>query len=90
MSADEQLVLRNLPARVYYGVDSDEAVALRLLGVPRTAAIPLVNALGVAHSDALHEVRGKLRAAGVETWKTALGDRGESYHRVWSIIEGEA
>ena len=34
LSPDEQRSLRNLPARVYYGVNSDEAVALRLLGVP--------------------------------------------------------
>jgi hypothetical protein len=32
LSADDQKTLRNLPARVYYGVNSDEAVALRLLG----------------------------------------------------------
>jgi len=90
MSADDQRVLRNLPARVYYGVNSDEAVALRLLGVPRTAAAPLANALQVGASEPLNEVRAKLRAANANTWRTALGDRGESYHRVWSIIEGEA
>lgn len=89
MSAEDQRVLRNLPARVYYGVNSDEAVALRLLGVPRTAAAPLAKSLGVEASEPLNEVRAKLRAANVNTWRTTLGDRGESYHRVWSIIEGE-
>jgi hypothetical protein len=89
MSLEDQRVLRNLPARVYYGVNSDEAVALRLLGVPRTAAGPLAQALGVAASEPLHEVRAKLRATRANTWKEALGDRGESYHRVWSIMEGE-
>jgi len=90
MSAEDQRVLRNLPARVYYGVSSDEAVALRLLGVPRTAAAPLAQSLGVGASEPLNEVRAKLRASNVSTWRTALGDRGESYYRVWSIIEGEA
>ncbi|MBI2566066.1 MAG: DEAD/DEAH box helicase [Candidatus Schekmanbacteria bacterium] len=89
MSAEDQRVLRNLPARVYYGVNSDEAVALRLLGVPRTAAAPLAKSLGVGAAEPLNEVRAKLRASNVMTWRTALGDRGESYHRVWSIIEGE-
>lgn len=89
MSADDQRVLRNLPARVYYGVNSDEAVALRLLGVPRNAAAPLAKSLGVGASEPLNEVRAKLRASNVSTWRTALGDRGVSYHRVWSIIEGE-
>jgi len=90
MSADAQRVLRNLPARVYYGVNSDEAVALRLLGVPRTAATPLARSLGVGASEPLNEVRAKLRAARADTWRAALGASGESYHRVWSIIEGEA
>ena len=86
---DEQRTLRNLPARVYYGVNSDEAVALRLLGVPRTAAVPLAQQLGVGAAEPLNEVRAKVRNAGADTWKAALGDRGASYHYVWSIIEGE-
>lgn len=89
MSDDEQRVLRNLPARVYYGVNSDEAVALRLLGVPRTAATPLARTLQVSASEPLNAVRAKLRAAKVDAWTAALGERGQSYHRVWSIIEGE-
>ncbi|MHB1950426.1 MAG: DEAD/DEAH box helicase [Acidiferrobacteraceae bacterium] len=89
LSVDEQRTLRNLPARVYYGVNSDEAVALRLLGVPRTAATPLSHELSVGSNELLHDVRIRLRTAGVDRWKAALGVRGESYHRVWSIIEGE-
>jgi hypothetical protein len=90
MSDDEQRTFRNLPARVYYGVNSDEAVALRLLGVPRTAATPLATALGVEASEPLHVIRGRLRNSAVDTWRVALGERGESYHRVWTIMEGEA
>ena len=89
LPADEQRMLRNLPARVYYGVNSDEAVALRLLGVPRTAAEPLARRLGVGAAKPLHEVRARVRSAGVDTWTAALGSRGASHHRVWSIIEGE-
>lgn len=89
MSTEDQRALRNLPARVYYGVNSDEAVALRLLGVPRTAAARLAVSLGVGADEPLNEVRARLRASSAAAWRTALGDRGESYHRVWSIIEGE-
>ena len=88
MSVDEQRTLRNLPARVYYGVNSDEAVALRLLGVPRTAAAPLATALDVTPNESLNVTREKLRTATAKTWRDALGERGESYHRVWSIIKG--
>lgn len=89
MSTDEQRLLRNLPARVYYGVNTDEAVALRLLGVPRMAAGPLANTLSVSAAEPLHDVRSKLRAASENQWHKALGQRGKSYHRVWSIIEGQ-
>ena len=89
LPADDQRMLRNLPARVYYGVNSDEAIALRLLGVPRTAAEPLARRLGVGAAEPLHEVRARMRSAGVDTWTAALGSRGASHHRVWSIIEGE-
>ena len=89
LSADERLSFRNLPARVYYGVNSDEAVALRLLGVPRAAAMPLAGQLGVRGNEPLHEIRIKVRNANADTWVEALGHRGTSYHRVWSIIEGE-
>ncbi|MCY4236126.1 MAG: DEAD/DEAH box helicase [Cyanobacteria bacterium MAG CAR2_bin_4] len=88
MSADEQRTLRNLPAWVYYGVNSDEAVALRLLGVPRTAAAPLATTLGVTSGESLNDTRGKLRASTAGIWRDALGKRGDSYYRVWSIIEG--
>jgi hypothetical protein len=81
MFAHEQRVLRNLPARVYYGVNSDEAVVLRLLGVPRTAATPLAQLLGVGASEPLNEVRAKLRAANVDTWNAALGDLARISHQ---------
>jgi len=88
MTEEERKTLRNLPARVYYGVNSDEALALRLLGVPRMAAAPLAQALGIRGSEPLNEIRARLRNSNIDTWQRALGERGKSYHRVWSIIEG--
>lgn len=82
---DEQRALRNLPARVYYGVNSDEAVALRLLGVPREAAQPLSQSLG---SVQLPELRRQLINSNEELWSDALGDRGSDYYRVWRVLEG--
>jgi len=89
LSVEEQRELRNLPARVYYGVNSDEAVALRLLSVPRTAAQPLAKQLNVNVEESLSSLRGRLREAEPERWQQALGKSGESYRRVWTIIEGE-
>lgn len=90
LSPVEQRSLRNLPARVYYGVNTDEAVALRLLGVPRTAAPALAKGLGIKADEPLHRVRVRLREADVAEWTKAMGERGGSYHRVWSIMEGDA
>ena len=90
LSPGEQRILRNLPARVYYGVNTDEAVALRLLGVPRTAAPALAKGLAVKPDEPLHRVRTRLRAADASDWTKVMGERGHSYHRVWSIMEGEA
>ena len=86
MPPDEQRRLRNLPSRVYYGVNSDEAIALRLLGVPRTVAPALAAGLEVKTDESLHQIRGRLRAADVSEWTKAMGERGASYHRVWSIM----
>lgn len=85
----EQRILRNLPARVYYGVNTDEALALRLVGVPRTAASPLAAALGLLATTPLTQVRAELRAGGERPWREALGELGPIYRTVWSIVEGE-
>ncbi len=89
LSEGEQRTLRNLPAKVYYGVNSDEAVALRLLGVPRMAAGPLAKKLDVRSDEPLSQLRGRVRDADVMTWTAVLGDVGAAYRRVWTIIEGE-
>ncbi|MBI5709555.1 MAG: DEAD/DEAH box helicase [Candidatus Eisenbacteria bacterium] len=86
----EQQTLRNLPARVYYGVNSDEAVALRLLGVPRSAAQPLSGVFAMHAGEPLSSVRSRLRDAGEAPWTEAMGGIGSAYHRVWAIIEGES
>ena len=90
MSSDEQRSIRNLPARVYYGVNSDEAIALRLLGVPRAAAPALAASLGIKAEAPLHQIRSRLREADVGEWENAMGKRGASYRQVWSIIECES
>lgn len=88
LSEQEQRSLRNLPARVYYGVNTDEALALRLIGVPRQAAEPLANALGITSATSLSDARLALRNGGDEPWRRALGDLGPVYQKVWSVVEG--
>ena len=80
--------LSNLPSRVFYGVASDEAITLRLLGVPRRAAGPLAQRLAVREDETLPTVRNRLAAMGSAEWTSAIGASGTVYHRVWRIIEG--
>ena len=89
LSEAEQRSLRNLPAKVYYGVNADEALSLRLAGVPRQAAEPLAKALRLSAEMPLTEIRAQLRMGGDEPWARALGDLGPTYRKIWSIIEAE-
>jgi len=81
--------LRNLPSQVYYGVNNDSAIALRLLGVPRAAAIPLANNMGNILEQPLAEVRERLKNLDETGWTQALGQRkGGVYRKVWRVLEG--
>ncbi len=87
---EEQMrALRNLPSRVFYGVSSDEAIALRLLGVPRTAATRLAENMGDLLNEPLANVRVRLREMDEAAWRQALGEReGTTYRKVWRVLEG--
>lgn len=87
-SEAEQQALRNLPAKVFYGVGTDASVALRLLGVPRGAAPELAQCLNSIHTPpTIGIARDALHQGGSELWTQALGDRGADYHRIWEILE---
>jgi superfamily II DNA/RNA helicase len=85
--ADQQ-TLRNLPARVFYGVNTDEAIALRLLGVPRGAAQPLAQALRTGRNLPLPQLRSQLAQTDARVWTRALGENGQDYFKVWKVLEG--
>lgn len=81
--------LSNLPSRVYYGVNDDSAIVLRLLGVPRVAATPLANAMGNILEQPITEVREHLKGLDERGWIQALGQReGRIYRKVWRALEG--
>ncbi|WP_020481334.1 DEAD/DEAH box helicase [Methylomonas sp. MK1] len=85
---EEDSPLRNLPSRAYYGVNDDNAIALRLLGVPRMAAIPLAKSMGAIGKQSLTEVRNKLSQMEAKAWVNALGNEsGRIYHAIWKQLE---
>jgi len=90
---------RNLPAMVYYGVDTDEAVLMRMNSVPRSVA----GRIGAAYVEHLGRGRDLRSAAGreVREWLSGLdegewvppagagGIAGREYKMVWSRLSGE-
>lgn len=90
LSADGQKAFRNLPSRIFYGVNTDAAIDLRLLGVPRSAAQPMADHLrsrGV--SGGVRELRTALVDLGADDWSQALGVAGATYQRAWKVLEGQ-
>ncbi len=84
----EDSSLRNLPSRAYYGVNDDNAVVLRLLGVPRMAATPLAESMGVIAKQPLSQVRNQLKCMDEISWIKALGERkGKVYYGIWKVLE---
>jgi hypothetical protein len=85
---DERSRLANLPSQVFYGVATDGAVALRLLGVPRRAATPLAQRIGVREGSSLPSIRQSLATLSEADWNAVLGRQGRVYRRAWRIIDG--
>ncbi|WP_294052596.1 DEAD/DEAH box helicase [Thiolapillus sp.] len=88
LSDDERSNLANLPSQVFYGVSTDEAVTLRLLGVPRRAATPLAGVLDLRTGEALPMIRQRLLALSEQDWQRALGSAGSIYRKAWQIMDG--
>ena len=85
---EERNRLANLPSQVFYGVSTDEAITLRLLGVPRRAATPLARALNLGAGESLPTIRQRLAALSQQDWTEALGSDGNVYRKAWQIMDG--
>jgi len=80
--------LSNLPSRVFYGVNDDSAIVLRLLGIPRTAAMSLASSMADVLRQPLPQVRESLRKLPERHWAEALGEHGAVYRKIWRVLEG--
>ncbi|PTB98617.1 ATP-dependent helicase, partial [Marinobacter sp. Z-F4-2] len=85
---EERNRLANLPSQVFYGVSTDEAITLRLLGVPRRAAAPLARTLSLSAGESLPAIRQRLASLSQQDWSEALGPDGNVYRKAWQIIDG--
>lgn len=88
LSDEERTNLSDLPSYVYYGVNDPKAIALRLLGVPRSASKRLADEMENVLEDSLIETREVLTRE-KDRWIQALGQQeGSTHYSVWRIIEG--
>jgi replicative superfamily II helicase len=89
MSEPEKKIFRNLPSRIFYGVNSDAAIDLRLLGVPRNAAQPMADLLQQRGlGGGVRTLRDSLSNLEGGDWRAALGQAGATYQRAWKVLEG--
>lgn len=88
---DRMQAVRNLPSQVFYGVNSDQAITLRLLGIPRMAALHMAQRQPDLASGPVASVRSRLRdlSARPDQWQSVYGnERGEIYRKAWRVLEG--
>lgn len=88
LDEDSLKKLSNLPAMTFYGVNSDDAIIFRLLGVPRSAASSIANELQQHVAEPLPKLRNRLCDLTESDWNRAIGDNGKTYRKVWRILEG--
>ena len=89
MSPEDLKTFQNLPSQVYYGVNTNDAIDLRLLGMPRNASKPMaayLRSLKVPGDRA--SLRAKLAGMDDKAWRQALGDKARTYKRAWRVLEG--
>ena len=95
----ERFRINILPAMVYHGVRSEDAVLMRMNSAPRSAA----EALGTLYRDisgdnedrySVSRARSFLKDLGTDDWNRARPEyaqlSGSDYKRIWEILSGES
>ena len=98
LSEAERRRINALPAMIYHGVSSEDAVLMRMNSAPRSAA----EALGSLYREvcgtderrySVGEARRFLRELGTEDWEGVRPEgaalSGSGYKRVWNVLSGE-
>lgn len=88
--------IRSVPAMVYYGVPTVNAVLMRALGVPRSIAVPLGDRFAAQHQaiqgPRISRARTWLKGLPADVWNACRPAQarlsGEDYRRVWRILNG--
>jgi len=98
MSEEDRKKLQNLSAMVYYGVNSDEAILMRMNNIPRSIADNMGKLYLKEHDPtALYQSRSTnvikwLDEMSEEKWNSSIptgkGIKGSEYKQIWKQISG--
>jgi hypothetical protein len=95
LSPEDRELINSLPARLYHGVNTEEAVLLRMAGVPRSIATTLGEQLAQQDEPPRSPTaaRAFLRALSIADWQSAAPPSGAmtgaDYRSVWGRLSGE-
>ena len=94
LSLEEKRSLNLLPAMLYHGVSSENAVLMRMNSVPRSVAKRLGEKFGVSSSDKKpSEAKKFVKSLSVSDWHEVAPKHslmtGRDYKEVWSRLSGE-
>jgi replicative superfamily II helicase len=97
LSDEESKKVANLPAMIYYGVNSDEAILMRMNNIPRS----LASEMGVEYSKAFEDIY-KQSSYETHQWIKELTDKkweecaksnkgisGCEYKKIWKVLNNE-
>lgn len=96
MPEDVRRRLNVLPAMIYHGVSTEEAVLMRVNSVPRSIAEPMAKqykgAVRAGESSVIH-ARRFIKSLGEQDWNSVVPDKspmsGADYREVWRRLAGE-
>lgn len=96
MTEQEKKMFNNLPAMIYYGVNSDEAILMRINNIPRSAASTLGQIYKEENTNIYESTTEKvsfwLNNLPEEAWDKAVNKTiisGREYKKVWKILNGD-
>ncbi len=93
LTEEEIRMVKNIPAMVYYGVNTEEGIVMRINNVPRSIA----NKLGEIYKRETGDISPKsayewLKNASSSVWNESIPSNknvsGEDYKRIWEKLSG--
>lgn len=96
LSEDEKRKISNIPAMIYYGVNSEEAILMRMNNIPRSIAKNMGEIYKKDVSDLYEQSSSQVKKwidkLPVEKWNEVSNSNknisGKDYRRIWNVLNG--